>query len=190
MSLGEFFSSVFYEPLYIALVLVVSVVPGGDIGIAVILLTLLVRGALLPFAHKSVKTQQTLRRIDPEIKRLRERHNGNQEEQARAMMNLYKEHGINPLSGCASALIQFPVIIALYWVFWKGLAGGNLIVENLYSFVSPPHVNFIFLGILDMRERSILFAIFAALSQFIQIKLSFPPTPPREVSQGNTSFRD
>ena len=189
MSFGDIFSSIFYEPLYNALVLVITIVPRGDVGIAIILLTFLVRGALLPLAHKSVKTQQTLRRIDPEIKRLREKHKENQEEQARAMMNLYKEHGINPFSGCASALVQFPVIIALYWVFWKGLAGGNLIAENLYFFVPLPDVTFIFLGMLDVREKSILLAVLAALSQFVQIKLSFPPAA-TEAPRGELSFGD
>ena len=62
-----------------------------------------------------------MRAIAPHVEKLKEKHKDNKQEQARKTMELYKEHGINPFSGCLLVLIQLPIIFALYFVFFKGL---------------------------------------------------------------------
>jgi len=141
-------------------------------GLAIISLTIIVKSALLPFAHKSVKTQAKIREIDPHIKAIKAQNIPDKQEEARQVMELYKQHGVNPFSGCLLFLIQIPIIFALYWVFLKGLPNNP---DILYSFVSlPDNINTNFLGFIDIGKKSILLALLAGISQFFQIKLSMP----------------
>lgn len=180
------FTTVFYQPLYNILVLLLSVIPGANVGVAIILLTLIVRGALLPLSHKSSKSQAKMRSLAPHLEKLKETHKNDKQEQARKTMELYREHGINPLSGLVLVVVQLPIIFALYFVFFKGLP--NLNAENLYSFVHiPAMMNMMFLGVL-LSGKSIIFAAIAAVSQFFQIKLSVPPIA--LVEGAKPSFKD
>lgn len=167
------FNEVFHRPLLNALVFLTSVLPYHDLGFAVILLTILVRFALFPFTHHSIKAQAKMRELEPEIKKIREEHKDKQEEQARRIMALYKEHGVNPLSGCLMLLVQLPLLIALYQVFWKGV--GPEALADLYSFVfAPDSMNTVFLGLVNLSERSIVIAVLAALTQYLQMRLAMP----------------
>ncbi len=186
MESGIFFTS-FYQPLYNALVFLINTVPGGNVGVAIVLLTVGVRGVLLPFSHKSVVSQAKMRAIAPHVEKLKEKHKNNKQEQARKMMELYKEHGVNPFSGCLLLLIQLPVIFALYFVFFKGLP--NLNTEILYSFVTAPAtMSMVFLGVI-LSKKSIIFALLAAITQYYQIKLSIPALAPAEKG-AKPSFKD
>lgn len=182
-----FFSTVFYQPLYNTLVLILSVVPGANVGVSIILLTVIVRGALLPLSHKSVVSQAKMRSLAPHLEKIKEKHKDDKQEQARKTMALYKEHGINPFSGCLLVLIQLPIIFALYFVFFKGLP--NLNAEHLYSFVRLPEtVSMMFLGVM-LAKKSVIFALFAAITQYYQIKLSIPAMAPAE-KDAKPSFKD
>lgn len=181
------FSTVFYKPLYNTLVLILAAVPGANVGVAIIILTVVVRTVLLPLSHKSVVSQAKMRSLAPHLEKLKEKHKDNKQEQARKTMELYKEHGINPFSGCLLVLIQLPVIFALYFVFFKGLP--NLNPEHLYSFVHVPSVvSMMFLGII-LSKKSIILALLAAITQYYQIKLSIPPMAPAEKG-AKPSFKD
>ena len=181
------FSTFFYQPLYNGLVFFISAVPGGNVGIAIILLTIAVRTALLPLSHKSVVSQAKMRAIAPHVEKLKEKHKDNKQEQARKTMELYKEHGINPFSGCLLVLVQLPVIFALYFVFFKGLP--NLDANILYSFIHKPEVmSMMFLGIM-LAKKSLILAILAAVTQYYQIKLSIPALPPID-KDAKPSFKD
>ncbi|MEK7596028.1 MAG: YidC/Oxa1 family membrane protein insertase [Patescibacteria group bacterium] len=161
-----------FRPLFNGLVFLIGVMPGNDVGLAIVVLTVLVRSALSPLAHHSIKTQVKMKEIEPEIKELRANHQ-NKEEQAKKIMELYRRHGVNPLSGVLISLIQLPILIALYYLFWQGL---DLTKGNLYSFI--PHLETArmeFLGLLDLSAPSLFLAIAAGASQFIQAKLMQPP---------------
>jgi len=181
------FNTFLYEPLYNTLIFLVGILPGHSVGLAVIVLTIIVKLLLLPLTHKSVKSQAMMKKIEPEAQRIREKHKNNKQEQAQKIMDLYKENGINPFSSCLLMFIQLPIIIALYWVFYKGLNGGVL-----YSFVQyPESVNMIFLGIFDLAGKSIIFAFLAGLTQFFQMKLSMPDLPKtKTLSSKEASFKD
>lgn len=177
--------AVFYKPLLNGLILLVNFLPFDDIGIAIIILTLAVKFFLFPFTHKSTVTQIKMRQIEPELKEIKEKFKNNSGEQAKKTMELYRKHGINPLSSFVTLLIQIPIIFALYKVF---LGGANFDVVNLYSFVSAPEsVNTVFLGLIDMTQKSYSLAFLVALSQFFQMKLAMPPM--QKANQGD-SFKD
>jgi YidC/Oxa1 family membrane protein insertase len=92
-------------------------------GLAIILLTLAIRVLLLPLAVKQIRSMQAMQAIQPKVKDLQRKFKGNRERLNQEMMALYKEHGVNPLSGCLPLLAQFPVLIALFAVlrFPQGL---------------------------------------------------------------------
>ncbi len=111
------FDTFFYEPIYNSLVFLIDVVPGGNVGVAIILLTIGVRTILLPLSHKSVVSQARMRAIAPHVEKIKEKHKDNKQEQARKTMELYKEHGINPFSGCLLVIVQLPVIFCALLCF-------------------------------------------------------------------------
>ena len=85
-------------------------------GVAIILLTIAVRLLLLPLSIKQTRSQREMQRIMPELKAIQKKHKGDRQKINEETMKLYKEHGVNPLGGCLPLLMQFPVLIALYYV--------------------------------------------------------------------------
>jgi YidC/Oxa1 family membrane protein insertase len=85
-------------------------------GVAIILLTLGIRVLLLPLGLKQIRSMQAMQAIQPKVKALQQKYKGNRQKLNEETMALYKEHGVNPLSGCLPLLLQFPVLIALYAV--------------------------------------------------------------------------
>jgi YidC/Oxa1 family membrane protein insertase len=178
--LSNIWNTVLYEPLLNALTFLVSVVPGGDIGIAVILLTILVKVVLFPLSQRSIESQAKMAKLAPELKKIKD-SGASKEEQAKQTFELYKKNKTNPFSGCLLILIQIPIIFALYYVFQKGL---SFELNHLYSFIhAPEFVNMNFLGLLDLGTKSIVLAVLAGVSQYFQAR--FMPKP-AEVAKGVT----
>ena len=174
--------TVLYQPLLNALAFLVSIVPGGDVGIAVIILTLLVKIILFPLSQKSIESQAEMNILAPELKKIKE-SGASKEEQAKQTFDLYKKHNTNPFSGCLLVLVQIPIIFALYYVFYKGI---NFQSGLLYSFVHAPlHENMIFLGILDITKKSIVLAVLAGVSQYLQAH--YMPKPATTASNGGST---
>ncbi len=183
----SFFSTFIFDPLYNSLIFFINHVPFADMGIAVILLTILVKLILLPLAHTAIRSQILINAIKGDLDELREKYKDDKQEQARQTMALYKEKGINPFSMILPLLIQIPIIFGLYWVFFKGgLPEVN--TDILYSFIQVPQiVNMEFIGLIDMGGKSIVLALIAGISQFIYTKLSFPTF---DTSKKEQSFKN
>ncbi|MFA6273232.1 MAG: YidC/Oxa1 family membrane protein insertase [Candidatus Paceibacterota bacterium] len=177
--MASFFHSVVFEPIYNGLVFLIDITPLADVGIAVIVLTCIIKFLMFPLSKKAVKTQMAMKAIEPETAKIKEQFKNNKEELARQTMALYKKHQVNPFSSFVVILIQIPIIFGLYYVFFRG--GLPVInTEWLYSFVPVPEkVNMLFLGLIDISQKSALLAIFAGISQFFQAKLAMPPIKPR-----------
>ncbi len=164
------YNDLLYYPLFNLMVFFYNVVPGQDIGIAIILLTLLVRIVLYPINNKSIKSQKRLQEIQPEMKKLQNKYKENKQEQAKKLMELYQKHKVNPLSGCLPLLLQFPILIALYHVFINGFKDESLNI--LYPFIyNPGHIDAISLGIINLSETNIYLAVIAATLQYFQSKM-------------------
>jgi len=171
-------NTIFYQPIYNALIFIINNVTWGDVGFAIIILTIIIKFILFPLTKKSIKSQILMKRVEPELKRIKKEF-PNKEEQARKTFELYKKFGVNPFSGCLVVLLQLPVIFALYYVFYKGLA---LDPSQLYSFIQTPinpHTNF--LGLFEVHSKSIILALFAGITQFIQGYLASPIKPKVEI---------
>lgn len=167
-----FFKEIFYTPILNALLFLTSVLPGHDLGLAVILLTVIIRTLMFPMTHKMLSTQNAMKRIEPEVKKIYE-DKKNKEDQAKALMELYRKHGINPLSGFFILLIQLPILFAMYRVFLKGIPFP---AGDVYFFLKiPDGINTVFLGLIPLTSASVGLAALAALAQFWQAKLALPP---------------
>ena len=139
----------------------------GNIGLSVVAMTILVKLVLLPFSYSTTKNQIAIKKIQPLIDDIKKKH-PDSTEQTKKIMELYKEHNTNPLSGCLPLLIQLPIIIGLYRVFLQGVSVDPTM---LYSFVhAPEHLSNMFLG-LNMTSKSILVAFAAGITQFFKLKL-------------------
>jgi YidC/Oxa1 family membrane protein insertase len=110
-----------------------------------------------------------MKEIEPELAAIKERVT-DKVEQNKEIYALYKERKINPFSSCLLVLIQIPIIVALYLVFLRGFSGEAHVA--LYSFIkAPTGLNMEFLGLIDLRSKSIILAVLAGATQFIQAKL-------------------
>ncbi|OGI81884.1 hypothetical protein A3I95_00440 [Candidatus Nomurabacteria bacterium RIFCSPLOWO2_02_FULL_44_12] len=172
--LQTLWNTVLYKPFVNLFAFLASIVPGGDIGVAIILLTLLVKIVLYPLSQRGIESQARMNLLAPELNKIKA-SGASKEEQAKQTFALYKKHKANPLSGCLLVLVQIPIIFALYYVFLKGIKfdGGVL-----YSFVpAPENVNMNFLGLIDISGKSLFLAILAGLSQYFQAYFMPTPTP-------------
>lgn len=164
----SFFNSALYYPIFNILILLYLLIQ--DLGVAIILLTLIIRFLLYPFSKQSIVSQKKMAELQPKIKVIQEKYKKNKQEQGLRMMALYKKEKFNPFSGLLPALVQFPILIALYIAFWRGIDANSLV--GLYSFVpSPGHLNLTFLGLMDLTKASLGLALVAAVSQFWQLKM-------------------
>lgn len=171
-------NTIFYQPIYNALIFIIGNVTMGDVGFAIILLTVLVKLILFPLTRKSIKSQILMKRIEPDLKKIKKEY-PNKEEQAKKTFELYKKFGVNPFSGCLVVLLQLPVIFALYYVFYKGL---TLDTGPLYSFIHvPTYIHTNFLGFFDVNKKSIILALLAGVTQFIQGYYAMPMKPKVEI---------
>lgn len=177
--ISSFFHIVFYNPIYNALVALVALVPGSDVGIAVIIITIIIRLVLLPFSLSAARTQRAMKSLEPMIKELKEKHKGNKEKEALETLALYREKQVNPFASILTVFIQIPVLLALYWVFYyEPFSTIDAInISRLYSFTPIPHsISLEFLGIISVAGKSIFLAVFAGLTQFFQAHMALSGT--------------
>lgn len=172
--ISAFFRTVFYEPLYNGLISLINILPEwADVGIAVILFTIIVRLALFPLSRQSVKTQVQLKEIEPELNSIKEKYKDRQE-QARKTLELYREKNIRPFAGFFLVLIQIPIVITLYRIFYTSHL-PEIQTDLLYSFVAAPEqVSILFLGFIDITSKNIILAALAGVAQYFQVRYSMP----------------
>src|SRR3989338_8094916 len=182
--LSNIWDALLYKPLINALAFLISNIPGGDVGLAVVILTILVKLILFPLSQKSIESQVAMTTLSPELNKIK-MSGASKEEQAKLTFELYKKHKTNPFSGCLLLLIQIPIIFALYYVFYKGI---NFDSGLLNSFIHvPEQVNMAFIGIADISQKNLILAILAGISQYLQAH--FMPQP-KTSSATNNSFQE
>jgi YidC/Oxa1 family membrane protein insertase len=167
------FDTIFYQPLFNILIIFYQYIPGHDFGIAIILLTVLIRLILYPLSIRAIRSQKSLQDIQPKIKEIQKKYKEDKEKQIQFTLDLYKQSKINPFSSLLPLLIQLPILFALYRVFWKGLNVAEMV--NVYDFIPKPEsINPVFLGSISLDRPSIVLAILCGLSQFFQLKMMTP----------------
>lgn len=177
----ELFNTILTQPLFNLLVFFYNVVPGNDLGLAIIALTVLIKLALYPLSQQSIKSQKAMQELQPKISQLKKQYKDDKEGMAKAMMELYKNEKVNPLSSCLPLLIQLPFLIAVFHVFNSGLNSESL--SMLYPFVqNPGELNAISFGFLDLSKSNIFLALLTGAAQFWQTKMLSTTRPPKGVA--------
>lgn len=160
-----------YQPLFNALVWLYDTVAFENLGLAIVMLTVLVRIVLYPLFHKSAKYQRLNHELRPELQKIKEKHKKDQEAQVRATLELFKKHKFNPAALLFLSLAQVPILFALYVIFVSNIAAG--LDLWLYSFTPRPiEFNQTFLGLIDLTRASAVIAVLAALAQYFQARLT------------------
>lgn len=182
--MSELFHTFVYVPLYNTLIAILAYVPWIDVGVAVIILTVVVKTLLFPISLKAARHQQLLKKLEKPMREIQEKYKDDKQEQGRKLLELYKEAGTNPFSGFFLILIQLPIIIGLYLVFYRGGLPA-VHVETLYAWVKiPDNVHMLFLGLVDMAGKSLPLAAVAGITQYIQAHLTLPKLEPRKETDG------
>lgn len=167
---GEIFNLFLYQPLFNILIFLYEYFPGRDFGIAVILLTLLIKFIFYPLGNLAIKSQQSLTRIQPKLEEIKKKYKDNKEKLVEETLNLYKREKINPFAGIVPLLIQLPILIALYQLFLRGFNSDQSFL--LYSFIPyPGQIDTFFLNLFDLSSPNLYLAILAGVAQFWQAKM-------------------
>ncbi len=153
------FDLVFYKPIFFLLVFIYKNLVFKDFGLAVIVLTLILRIVLFPLFQKSLKNQVLSEKIQPEIKKIQEQYKNDKEKQVKELLNLYQKYKFNPLSSIFLVLVQLPFLFALFKIFTKGL--DNNFFESFY-----------FLNLIDLKKPDIFLVFLTAGFQYLQNQIS------------------
>lgn len=174
------------EPFYNTLILLMDFFT-TDLGIAIIVLTIIVRFILFPLSKSQIRTQIKMQQIQAPLREIQSKYKDDRETMGREMLKLYRDNKINPFSGILLLLIQLPVLFGLYYVFLNsGLPSIN--ADLLYSFIpSPEYINTNFIGLFDMTTKSVILAFFVGVTQFIQMKIILPKTDKNTANTGEMS---
>lgn len=193
--IGDLFHNVFYEPIFNILMLiygaVAHVLPGPAFGVAIIVLTLLMRVCLIPLVRKQLRSQRTMQELQPKIAEIKRRYPGDQQAQLAAQQALFKEHGYSPVSGCLPLLIQMPFLYALYYALFAVVRTGqsctipnnphpthlDCINNDIYSFLphlsAVPQTHFLWLD-LAQKDPTFILPLLAGLLTMVQLRMAMP----------------
>jgi YidC/Oxa1 family membrane protein insertase len=172
---SSWMTKLLYKPLFNLLMLLYVYIPGQDLGLAIIGLTLIIRIILFPSYLKTLQAQQSLKKLQPHIDRVKEEFKHDKTQQSQELVKLYQEHKVNPLGGCLPLIIQLPVLYALYRVFTVGLSNESL--THLYTWFPkvPTTINTTFLAFthmpsltVNLAAPNIYLAILAGIVQLVQ----------------------
>src|SRR4030043_2217460 len=188
--MAELWNTIILEPVLNSLIALTTML-GGSFGLAIIVLTVVVRLALFPLTVRQTQSTKSMQTLQPRIQELQKKYAKNQQKLQQEMMKLYKEAGINPLGCLWPMLIQLPSWIALAQSIMQSLAATpeNLLKlsQHLYSWAAvgqavPLNDQFLWLH-LSRPDPNLILAILVGGTMWIQQKMvTPPPTDPRQQS--------
>jgi YidC/Oxa1 family membrane protein insertase len=182
---SAFFHTILYQPIFNLFVGLYNILPGHDVGVVIIIITILVRLLVYPLTSKSIKAQKAVQDLQPKIEAIKKEYAKDQQKQAAMLMAVYKDNKVNPFASCLPLLIQLPILIALYMVMRDGLMAATL-PDAFYSFVNNPgKLNPISFGFLDLSQtKNYILAILAGAAQYWQAKGMLMRQPPKNAGPG------
>ena len=188
------FNLIFVQPLFNILVFFYNLIPGHDLGLAIVAITIFIRLILYPLSWKSLVAQKAMKDLQPQLEALKVKYKGNQQQLGVETMALYKQAKVNPFSSCFLVLLQLPFLLAIYQVFRAGLKVEGL--DMLYPifnaasgvFHRPESLNIMsfawggFAGF-DLTKGAPVFALLAGAAQFWQSRMLTTTKPPASVAK-------
>ncbi len=176
------YNTILYEPIFNGMIYLYHALPGNDMGVAIIILTIIIKLILFWPSLLALKSQKKLQETQPKIEELRRKYKDNKEELGRQLMEFYKTNKVNPFSSCLPIIIQLPVLLALYRAFFQGLqvdATTGLLaanqVQHLYGFLEAIYattpINTTMFGLINLSaSHNIILAVLAGAAAFFQTK--------------------
>lgn len=177
------FTTFLIQPIYNGFIYLIGVMPGGEVGLAIIALTLIIRAIFYPAFAASIRTQMGMQQVQGELDEINKKYKNDPNEKAARTMKLFQDNKVRPFSGFVALLVQIPVFIALYYAFFRqGLP--KIDTALLYSFVhAPTAVNLTFLGFVNlMSAHNFVLAIIVAALQFFVAHFSLARAKGQKVS--------
>lgn len=195
------FETLIVQPIFNVLMLIYSLIPGGDFGIALIIFTILVRFALYPLLRRQLHQTRLMRKLQPQLAKIKQKNKGNRQAEAMQMMELYKKHGVKPFRSILMLLIQLPIFIGLYQVIQIVTLRRDEIAKHMYDVFeqippirrlieNPDDFNHQMLGFIDLTKTVfsdgglnialLALALISAITQYIMTKQTMPQTGPRK----------
>lgn len=153
----------------------------GNFGVAIILMTIIIRTLLVPFTLPTLRSQQKMRKLKPEIDALKKKHKGDTKQLQLAQMELFKQHNINPLAGCIPYIAQFVVLIALYNVL------RGFVTQAIQMGVSV-NTSFLFFD-LSVPDHRLVIPILSALTQLVLSLMILPGTEKHDLVPDNAKSK-
>lgn len=190
-------SSIVYQPIYNLFIALLLVLPGHELGWAIVIITIIIRLILLVPQNRMLENSKKMAELNPKIKAIQEEYKDDRAVLGMKLMELYKEEKISPMGSCLPLLIQLPILMALYWIIMWISDVSNF--YHLYSFLghfNPSNINTIFFGqnLLAVGGTiGIIVAIILAGTQWLQLWLSFKNQPKpnknkKEISKENSDL--
>ena len=191
------FDAIIVKPIFNALMLLYSIIPGGDFGVAIILFTILIRILIYPLVRKQLHQTKLMRKMQPEIAKIKKEAKGNKQLEATMQMELYKRHGISPFQSIFILLIQLPIFIGLYHVIQIIVLHRDEVAKFAYApleqlepikkiIENPENFNHTMLGFIDLTKTAfsngtvnivlLALALISAITQYIMSKQTMPTT--------------
>lgn len=188
----ELFRTFVEQPVFNLLELIYATIPGHDLGISIIIFTIIIRVLLWPLVKRQLHQAKAMRKLQPKLKEIKKAAGGDRQKEARLQMELYKEHGVKPFATIGTLLIQLPIFIALYQAVNKLVNDPNVLLTFSYDWVKDlPYIQELaadiskfdhtLLGVVDLSAKAIgssglyvpalIVAILAAVMQYYQSKL-------------------
>lgn len=169
---------------FITILLFLYQILGGNVVLAIVVFTILVRLATYPLTIKQQRSTKAMQALQPELKKMQEKYKNDRERQAQEQWALYRKHGVSPFAGCLPLLIQLPIMLGLYRAIVATLAAtptqlldlsGRLWITNLSSQV-PLANKFLWLN-LAVPDPLYILPVLVVITTWLQQKLLMPATP-------------
>ena len=162
----ELFRTLVEQPVFNLLEIIYALVPGHDLGVAIIIFTAIIRLALWPLVRKQLHHSRRMRELQPELKKIKKAAKGDRQKEARLQMEFYKEHEIKPFATIGTLIIQIPIFIGLYQAVLRLINNPESLQSFSYSWVKDlPWIQDIaangsdfnpaFLGLVDLSQKGL-----------------------------------
>jgi YidC/Oxa1 family membrane protein insertase len=199
--MGFIFNEFVYRPIFNLLIFVYNILPWADFGVAIILVTLLIKFLLIPLSRKQIESQKKMQELQPQLKEIQQKYKNDKERQTKETLEFYKKNKANPFSGCLPMILQIIFLIAILRILMAISSSGLNIANdtNLYPFIkNPGQINQFFLGFMDLSKAvdfkalnaggvaHLILVLLSAGVQYFQSKMMMP----KAVSKSQNATED
>jgi YidC/Oxa1 family membrane protein insertase len=177
---------------FITILLFLYQILGGQVVLAIVVFTVLVRLATYPLTRSQQRSAKAMQELQPELKKIQEKFKNDRERAAQAQWELYRQYGVNPLASCLPLLVQLPILLGLYRAIVATLAATPLQLLNLSGRLWVPDLSnqvpldnkFLWLN-LAVPDPLYILPILVVATTYLQQKLLMPPTSSNSGSSGD-----